>query len=445
MAKRKPAYEVRAQTLASLSQKLGSVFSVQASTELQVDTKAEIASFGCKSCHTKFGAFANSQPFCVTCGSDEVEPTEPDDEDEVQALASDSNLSAVTCTSCGTHNILDTQTASALEGKLHCITCGTAINYAAPDIDDLGSDPLEDEGEDNLGEEVVEGGKNCKASDDNDDDDLGGDDVTDADSDTVDVPLVDVVDVQDDEAELSTLLHDGVLVATYNGLPIATLTKEMAGVNADLYTKPTFTTALRHTASNQGIKAALRHYNFQLVVAKFPLQKLVQAGVEKALAEQSVQLTASMTALGSDFEQCLGIASVGLNKDFFKGKSNALKVGLYNELSNAGVHKPAALVQRVFAQYSQAFVATLVETAQELMGKSVEVRNQLAETLGSINTLPMDDGVEDDENIDDDGIEVTARLNGAALRPERKPVASRGTQTVSIAALRKALPGGNLF
>jgi hypothetical protein len=151
-----------------------------------------------------------------------------------------------------------------------------------------------------------------------------------------------------------------------------------------------------------------------------------------------------MTALGSDFEQCLGIASVGLNKDFFKGKSNALKVGLYNELSNAGVHKPAALVQRVFAQYSQAFVATLVETAQELMGKSVEVRNQLAETLGSINTLAMNDE-DDEENLDDDGIEVTARLNGAALRPERKPVASRGNQMVSIAALRKALPGGNLF
>lgn len=432
--KQKPTQEARVKALASLS----SVPTVLASTELKVN-KAELAAFGCKQCSSKFGALAGSQPFCVTCGSDETEVVD----DEVESIEDNTQLSSISCRNadCLTHNIIGASAAKALAGTAHCVTCGEEMPYTAPETaeDDLteteeleASDDVADEDTDTETADDLEGG----------DPYLGGDSVVEGEEQpdyqpnaegNVDVDLVDTIDGEE-ETELSMLVNEGVLVAFVNGVPVGKLTKQTAGINADVYLKESFSNAIGHTAGRTGVKAALKHYNFELIKASFPLKGLVAQQVKAALAEESKKVVAQLSDMKEDYRQALAIASLGLAKNFFKGKDNALKAGFVEELSNAGVRNATSVVERVFSHYSQPYITTLLATADDVLGKSLEVRNELAETLDAVNPLNEADAEEE---------EVVARLAGANLRPEHKKVVT--ASVASIRSTRDALPGGRLF
>jgi len=456
MQKRKPLHSVRATALAALSRTLGSVFTVVASPELKV-TKAEVATYGCKHCSTKFGALASTQPFCITCGSDEVQQVE---NEPTESLTDGSDLSAVTCNHCSTHNILSVQTASTLKGRMFCTACGEPIGYTAPelsgedggaadvedieedlDTDTLGGDDVGGDQEEIGGEDEVLDGEADDAEEDaadeepTEEDEYAGKQC----AETVDVDLVDTV--TDEDTEVAFTLVEGTLVATVNGVPVATLDKEAAGVNSDVYTKKSFTDAVSMTMARTGISAGLKHYGFSNIVVAFPLKKLVAAGVDAEMQTIRAKEESKVEDVIADLSQCLAIASLGLNKNFFKGKDNALKAGFYEELSNAGVVNPAKVVERVFAHYGEAYVTTLLATAEELLAKNVDVRNQLAEAVDAVNPVSVDDESEDDVS-DLNNVEVTARLAGSTLRPQRK---SAETASVSVSTIRKALPGGRLF
>lgn len=454
MQKRKPLHSIRAAALAALSSKLGSVFTVVASPELKV-TQAEIATYGCKHCSTKFGALASTQPFCVTCGSDEVQQVENEDN---ESLTDSSDLSAVTCNHCSTHNILSATTASTLQGRMFCTACGEPIGYSAPEAAEAEEDPTATEAiEEDIdtadlgGEDVGLGEDGTEEASDEEEEILETTEEAPTDSgeadeyagkqcaETVDVDLVDTV--PEDEAEVAFTLVEGTLVATVNGVPVATLDKATAGVNSDVYTKKSFTDAVGLTIARTGITAGLKHYGFSNIVVAFPLKKLVAAGVEAEMALIKQAESAKVDDVVADLSQCLAIAGLGLNKNFFKGKDNALKAGFYEELSNAGVVNPAKVVERVFAHYGEAYVTTLLATAEELLAKNVDVRNQLAEAVDAVNPVAVEDEAEIDD-VDLNNVEVTARLAGSTLRPQRN---AETASAVSVSTIRKALPGGRLF
>jgi DNA-directed RNA polymerase subunit RPC12/RpoP len=125
----------RASVLNTASAKSGVPFVVSAATaELP---KVETAAFGCKSCSAEFASTKGSEPFCVNCGSENVSPIQA----TAQALPeTDTGLSAITCKSCGTHNVLSDVTASTLDGHMHCVECGNQLSY---DVDEL-QDPVSD-------------------------------------------------------------------------------------------------------------------------------------------------------------------------------------------------------------------------------------------------------------------------------------------------------------
>lgn len=125
----------RASVLNTASAKLGVPFVVSAATAAL--PKVETAAFGCKACSAEFASTKGSEPFCVNCGSENVSPIQA----TAQALPeTDTGLSAITCKSCGTHNVLSDVTASTLDGHMHCVECGNQLSY---DVDDL-QDPVTD-------------------------------------------------------------------------------------------------------------------------------------------------------------------------------------------------------------------------------------------------------------------------------------------------------------
>lgn len=125
----------RASVLNTASANTGRPFVVSAATAAL--PKVETAAFGCKSCSAEFASTKGSEPFCVNCGSENVSPIQA----TAQALPeTDTGLSAITCKSCGTHNVLSDVTASALDGHMHCVECGNQLSY---DVDEL-QDPVTD-------------------------------------------------------------------------------------------------------------------------------------------------------------------------------------------------------------------------------------------------------------------------------------------------------------
>ena len=125
--------------LKALAASSGPIF-VLASTQPAIK-RGEMASYKCQ-CHARFMAYASQAPFCVVCGSEEVEQV-GEDSDDFNFPKDDENVASVQCPHCYTNNIMLSSVASVLAGKMHCVTCGEGVEYIAPDMPDdyVYSDP----------------------------------------------------------------------------------------------------------------------------------------------------------------------------------------------------------------------------------------------------------------------------------------------------------------
>lgn len=96
--------------------------------------KMETSSFECSDCGSKQHVVASvsPEPYCVTCGSDQVIESNrriP----ETAAFVSDDELASVTCGACATENVLPVKAVRASKGCLHCVTCGGGLAVAEAD------------------------------------------------------------------------------------------------------------------------------------------------------------------------------------------------------------------------------------------------------------------------------------------------------------------------
>jgi hypothetical protein len=487
MRNRKPTYQVRASAVNSVSHKLGSLIAVVASADFALPKSQELAAFGCKHCGTTVAALKDSEPFCITCGSDQVDL---DDEADLapEELNETQELSGIICAGCNTHNILTDVVAAKLAGKMHCITCGDALEFDQPavgadDGDDLpevnpvgqdDADALDDVQivDEAAGADDVDTGPEGEVS-------LDGDDATtaghgdgadedlhppvDADTpgtmtapyeapegaETVDVSMADVVpeDVSD---EFDVSADDEAMVATVNHVPVARLMREQAGDYADMWGKHSFLRAIVAAVETEGREAALAHFGFEPIIAKFPLKKLVDSQVATALAAEKTRVQASIDNTREDYKHGLAIAAAGLQKGFFKGYDHPLKAALFEELQAAGVRAPAKMIDRVFRAQGSAFMGTLLALAEEVMAKPLEVRNELASSVDSANYIAAasdedGDDVADDADTDsededsDDVVESATRMQThAGVRITRK-------QPAEVASIREMTRGRRLF
>lgn len=449
----KKPLEARAAVLNASSQ---NAFFVVASSAPELDRKQQLSSHKCK-CGTVFASVKGLQPFCINCGSDEVEVVDETPED----FGNDEEISCVQCPNpaCGTHVIASDAVVASLGGEMKCIACGEPILYIteadASDMHDFDADADadEDEDEDEEETETEEGKKSCadvdpeenditeelEESDVDDDTDVDEDDSevtedTDVDEEVPDFIETSMLNVVGN-GEFSMMVGNNLIIATVNEVPVAKLSKEQAGENVAVFNSRSFAEAINHTVSQVGVEKALSHYGFTSIVAKFPFAETIAKHVELALAEETKKVEATLSDLKADFKQCLSIASTGLGKNFFKGKAHALKAGLYEELSAAGVRNPSKIIDKVFAAYSDDYHSTLLALAEELMAKNVDVRNQLAETLLDTNMQPIDD---DDE---DEVTDFEAKLEGASLVVEEKAI----SEVASIRSIRQQCAGKKLF
>jgi predicted RNA-binding Zn-ribbon protein involved in translation (DUF1610 family) len=425
----------------------------------------------CQHCNTRFTVNAGVQPFCIQCGSDEVEPIQNpvgnEEADNALELPDDSELSTLRCPSCLTSSILKDETATLYGGSIHCAACGESILYVTAQDDVV--ENMDDEGtQDQMADDELDLGDQGQQADDQlDVGQQDADDQQDQDQsqsqDQDHQQADDEVDTQDQgqqdacktnaEVEVSLLkcvkggdlnliTANDTLWAIVGGVPIASLSREKAGDNKDIFNKRAFAEAITATVNKIGVSSALEAYGFTPIMVKFPFAEQVEATAQAAVKENSVKVEATLKTLRDDYRQCLALAAVGLTKNFFRGQDHALKAAFYEELTQAGVSRPQKIIEKVFANFSEPYHKTLFALADSLLAKPLDVRNELAKTLGEVTTAELEDD-EDDDTPDEQSASVESRLANPVVSIESKQ-ALRSSQTASVRGLREAT-GGTFF
>lgn len=500
-------HQARASVLNEVSSTKGGSLFVLASASNGVpeyQPKSEIASCKCGKCGFKFGTVAAlSEPYCPNCGSGEVKASAS----PVQALPkTDEQISWATCAGCGTHNIIHDVTAKAMDGNIHCVTCGTSINYEVAEADENGvTDPItldnEDEGDirdveagtddyaddhevaveplsgaeetdvkktipnseaaadqgqqqDDLGDDVLDSedlteedfGQEQQASDqqlEGGDQDLGEQEQQDACNSSVQMSLLDVVAAHGD-VDLSLASVGESVVAMVGDVIVARLSAEAAGDNAEHMHRASFHQAVKHTASSMGAKKALAHYGFSPVVIAFPQRAVINRVVAKRVAAAQARLEAETAAMRTSFLQCMSIAAAGLNKGFFAKYENALKRGFGDYMQAAGVQSPGKLVDKVFATFGDQYHRTLLTIANDLMGKPLEVRNSMAEAVQAAGYVSAAEDQQDEEQDQEQDQQGDQLESRLESASVRVTRSSAKPASTSVREIRASV-GGKLF
>ena len=275
---------------------------------------------------------------------------------------------------------------------------------------------------------------------------------------------MDVVDVDgaDDEGDNCAFASNGLTlqvikgnrIIAYMGKKVAT----KAGV-ADEYLSDEFQDATMAEMSKHGLRAGLGKQGF--VMAKVNVSR--NEVLNRRVAAKAKQVTAAVRrnqansneALG----QCLAIAAVGINRQYFKDTRNELRAALEEELEAAGVRQAGRLVRRVFASKGIDYAKSILTLANKLVNMPEETRNAFASALdmttgeleedeefGDVSSPDFqEEEVSEDEGDDGDFVdtfeeedEAPETLHAALvnpLRPQRKTKVNAGTYSPTAQAI----------
>jgi hypothetical protein len=211
-----------------------------------------------------------------------------------------------------------------------------------------------------------------------------------------DMPVVDV-DGTDDEGDDAVFASVGrqVHVIKANRI-VASIGKKRAvkAGHGDTYMSDQFQEVVYVEMSKHGLRAGLAKMGFALatinVTKNDVINKRVEAKAKKVTAAVRRTTQSSNEALG----QCLAIAAVGINRQYFKDARNELRAALEDELEAAGVRGASRLIRRIFASKGVDYAKSILTLANKLVGMPEVTRNQFAAALD----MTTDGEIDDDED-----------------------------------------------
>ncbi len=507
---KRKADAARAAELASVAKKTGGVFvfaSRDANFPHQENASAVIAqhkfaAHRCRACASEFSHVRAEgyQPYCVTCGSEEVDIGKDVNLD----IPSDDKLNAVICETCNTVHAFHAEVAGL--GHIHCASCSTKIKTVAEvDVgpgDDLpatpgaGLDPGDAETADDLDLVNIDEDEAADTFDSTDDTeqfpeglqapvDTGtgnqdrpdegasnGDDTMDdvnnlgmesSDSESDETFEVDLVDETEDlevpTSELS-FSYSGNRVSLLSGVKvIATLTPEHAGSNSDLLQTEAFRLSVGHAIEKAGLKKALAHFNFQPVKISVPVSKVIAQKVEARVQDQRKKVEAANAEYAAAFGQALDIAAAGFAANFWRDQKDPVKAALVTELQSLGIRSAAKIVNRVFAAHGVSQQRAVLEKARSLAGKPVDALNSLSDAIDMARYTPITAGKvqssEDEQEPEDNDAESEdeddteeARFATVATPVAQNSSSPRTTESASpyrSPEIQRIFGGGSIF
>lgn len=240
-------------------------------------------------------------------------------------------------------------------------------------------------------------------------------------------PLLDVDEVQDDasEDEVAFASIGASLHCIRANRIIATMTRKqaLAAGKADVYTHEGFPEVVVASISEKGLRKGLLEAGFKLSTVDLATKAAVKAAVAVKVEAAKAELSAGRKAEGDTMKQALAIASVGINRSFFKDSPNMLRAALEEELTTAYGRGASKIVRAMFAQHGVDYAKSLVALASKIAEMPQGTRDNFVDALDMTASVNGDDDEDDDEDEDDefdpeDGDdEVPTSVAAALARP----------------------------
>ena len=193
-----------------------------------------------------------------------------------------------------------------------------------------------------------------------------------------------------DVAYAANLQGENTWLAFYNGVPVA---KAVASTtkHGEIFNSEVFGRAFKAQANEHGVQAALTQMGFEEIRPEIQVGDYVKAEIDSQVAARTQEVVASAERdkqeLTDRFSAAMALAATGLTKGFFKGKVNPIKQSLVESLSSVGIDNAEALVNNAFASKSNEYHKVLLAQASNIMSYGLEVQNQIAEAIASVNDV----------------------------------------------------------
>ena len=213
-----------------------------------------------------------------------------------------------------------------------------------------------------------------------------------------DMPVVDIDAMDDKDSEDVVFASIGLRVhAIKANRIIASLGKKQAikAGHGEHYMSDQFQDVVGVEMAKHGLRAGLKSMGFSLATVNVGRTEVLNKRVEAKVKSVTAAVRRTSQAATSALDQCLAIAAVGINRQYFKDTKNELRAALEDELAAAGVRGASKLVRSVFASHGVTYAKAIVTLATKLQAMPESARNTFAEALD----MTSDEGMDDDQNL----------------------------------------------
>ena len=279
------------------------------------------------------------------------------------------------------------------------IEIGDAFEEDEDDPSDEGTDLDDDDDED---------GDSFDEELETSDEDQDGDFYVDSEG-TVNIDLVDGAELEDGDVcdvEYSASMGGSKRwLVTVNSMPVAYATEDTVGKNKGIFHTRPFGKIVKTVLASSGL-SGVKELGFQPIVVAAPVRGLIDNAVRAEVASTENRVAKQLKTMASDFSVSLGVAAAGINRGFFNGVVNPLKLRMWEELSAMKIPQPHRLIDRVFKETAEEYSRILIETAMDFQLKPKDVKVELSRAIAGSNYLTVaDSDVEEDEKAIDVGLD----------------------------------------
>jgi hypothetical protein len=213
------------------------------------------------------------------------------------------------------------------------------------------------------------------------------------------------VDGTDDEGDdvAFAALGNSLKVIKANRI-VASMGKKLAvkAGHSDVYLGDEFQDACYAEFTKFGLRAGLKKMGFAFAKINVARSDVVNKRVEARTKQVTAALRRTRSSENESLGQCLAIAAVGINRQYFKDTRNELRAALEVELESAGVRQAPRLVRRVFASHGVDYAKAILTLANKLVSMPEETRNAFASALDMTSEGEIDDAQEDADLFGED-------------------------------------------
>lgn len=166
--------------------------------------------------------------------------------------------------------------------------------------------------------------------------------------------------------------------------PVATLHKDRASAEIkEIFSNVGFLeSTLAAAIEKEGLtKSVISTFGLVPMMIKIKASEAIQKAIDDKQEEMMTQMEAEKAELDEGYQQALGMAAVGVNRNLFDGTRNVLAEDLIEDLEQTGLEDAREIVEAAFARSGEDYLRTILAKAQDFKGKSAEVRNELANTI----------------------------------------------------------------